>query len=85
MQNPSHATREHLVKHLMLVDARLPRKACETTCALRWSPSPTLIRHSTSPASKAIGIDLLNFVDLEHASVALFARAYFGLAGIGPG
>jgi hypothetical protein len=32
----------------------------------------------------AIGIDLLNFVDLEHAaSLALFARAYFGLAGSG--
>jgi len=32
----------------------------------------------------AIGIDLLNFVDLEHASLVLFARAYFGLAGSGP-
>jgi hypothetical protein len=31
----------------------------------------------------AIGIDLLNFVNLEHASLALFARAYFGLAGSG--
>jgi hypothetical protein len=31
----------------------------------------------------AIGIDLLNFVDLEHASLALLARAYFGLAGSG--
>jgi hypothetical protein len=33
--------------------------------------------------SMAIAIDLLNFVDLEHASLALFARAYFGLAGSG--
>jgi hypothetical protein len=31
----------------------------------------------------AIGIDLLNFVDLEHASLALFEGAYFGLAGSG--
>jgi hypothetical protein len=84
MQNPSHATRERVVKHLMLVDARLSRKACETTCALRWSPSPTLIRHSTSPASMAIGIDLLNFVDLEHASL-VFVGAYFDLARTGPG
>jgi len=33
----------------------------------------------------AIGIDLVNFVDLEHASFALFAGAYFDLAGTGPG
>jgi hypothetical protein len=33
----------------------------------------------------AIGIDFVNFVDLEHASLALFAGAYFDLAGTGPG
>jgi hypothetical protein len=30
------------------------------------------------------GIDLLNFVDLEHASL-VFAGAYFDLARTGPG
>jgi hypothetical protein len=32
----------------------------------------------------AIGIDLLNFVDLEHASL-VFVGAYFDLARTGPG
>jgi len=97
MQNPSHATRERLVNHLMLLDARLAPKGLRDDARTQMvavtdqvrivtlaSGSLALIRRSTSPASMAIGIDLLNFVDLEHASLVLFARAYFSLAGSGP-
>src|SRR6476620_5693882 len=45
--------------------------------ASRSSGSLALIRRSSSPASMPIGIDLLNFVDLEHASLALLTRCVF--------
>jgi hypothetical protein len=95
MQNPSHATRECLVNHLMLLDARLAPKGLRDDvraqmvgvtgrvpgCHFGASGSLALTRRSTSPASMAIVIDLLNFAVL---SLALFAGAYFGLTGTGP-